>query len=332
MNNNILSVSFIIPVYNSENTLEVTVKSIMSSTYSDFEIILVDDGSEDKTWNICQSMQAKYNNVRAFHQANSGASSARNYGIRVAAKKFITFVDSDDLICSWEMPDFVAKSDPDVIIGGVRVIEKTHEEVNRLTTRVVTSRRDKREIVSLLIQHNLFNSLCNKFYLRSKITKLISEDIRIGEDFLFNVDFFEQSLRFALVSEVVYEYHLRPDSVTHSFNPQYLSEINTVDAVRLELLGVLDDSSWSDRLYLSDLYSLMSLISMPINMSVTQGIAISHKLSQNQYTINRLNSMKDTHIGHKFFIFRFLWLSRIIWLLIPIFRLKHLRRGHNNAN
>ncbi len=65
--------------------------------------------------------------------------------------------------------------------------------------------------------------------------------------------------------------------------------------------------SWMIRVgqivYLSDLYSLMSLISMPINMSVTQGIAILIKLSQNQYTINRLNSMKDTHIGHKFFPF-----------------------------
>lgn len=87
-------VSVIIPVYNVGKYLDECIESILSQTISNFEIILVDDGSTDDSLNICNKYKNK--NVIVIHQENSGVSAARNAGIKVAKSEFITFVDGDD--------------------------------------------------------------------------------------------------------------------------------------------------------------------------------------------------------------------------------------------
>ena len=89
-------ISIIIPVYNAEKTLKRCVESVLTQTYENFELILVDDGSTDSSPEICDSLTD--DKIRAFHIPNSGPGAARNYGIRHMTGRYLTFIDSDDTI------------------------------------------------------------------------------------------------------------------------------------------------------------------------------------------------------------------------------------------
>ena len=88
--------SIIIPVYNVEQYLRECVESILMQSCDDYEIILVDDGSSDKSGKICDKYSEKNNKIKVVHKENGGLSSARNAGIKIAIGKYIIFIDSDD--------------------------------------------------------------------------------------------------------------------------------------------------------------------------------------------------------------------------------------------
>ena len=89
-------VSVIIPVYNVEQYLNRCIDSVLNQTYKDFEIILVDDGSTDKSGEICDVYAEKDSRITVIHKENGGLSDARNFGIDAARGDFLTFLDSDD--------------------------------------------------------------------------------------------------------------------------------------------------------------------------------------------------------------------------------------------
>lgn len=91
-------ISVIIPVYNTEKYLQRCLDSVLSQTFIDYELILVDDGSKDKSGNLCDQNAQRDNRIRVFHQKNQGQAAARNYGVSQARGKWICFIDSDDVI------------------------------------------------------------------------------------------------------------------------------------------------------------------------------------------------------------------------------------------
>ena len=92
------SVSIIVPIYNAQIYLEKCISSILSQSYKDFELILVDDGSKDESGKICDKWQKKDERIVVIHQENQGVSSARNEGLKRASGTFITFADADDIM------------------------------------------------------------------------------------------------------------------------------------------------------------------------------------------------------------------------------------------
>lgn len=114
-----VEISIIIPVYNAEKTLERCVNSILSQDFTDFELILVDDGSSDKSGQLCQAFASRDSRVRVFHQNNGGVSSARNVGLDNASGKWITFCDSDDYVLPGWLSNFILISEGyDLIVQG----------------------------------------------------------------------------------------------------------------------------------------------------------------------------------------------------------------------
>ncbi len=89
-------ISIIVPVYNVEKYLKECIESILSQTYKNIEIILIDDGSTDNSGKICDEYLKKDSRVKVIHKENGGLSDARNTGIEIASGKYIGFVDSDD--------------------------------------------------------------------------------------------------------------------------------------------------------------------------------------------------------------------------------------------
>lgn len=91
-------ISVIVPIYNVERYLSECINSILRQTFSDFECILVNDGSTDICGEICNNYQKIDNRIQIIHQSNKGVSAARNIGINIAKGEYITFIDSDDII------------------------------------------------------------------------------------------------------------------------------------------------------------------------------------------------------------------------------------------
>ena len=114
------NISIIVPVYNIEEYLPRCIESILNQTYNNLELILVDDGSKDKSGEICDAYAKKDNRVVVLHKENGGSSSARNAGIAIAKGEYLGFVDSDDYI------------EPDMYEKMVAVIEKTGCKIETL--------------------------------------------------------------------------------------------------------------------------------------------------------------------------------------------------------
>lgn len=117
-------ISVIVPVYNVERYLNQCIDSILAQTYKDFELILVDDGSKDKSGEICDEYVKKDSRIRVFHKKNGGVSSARNYGIDNAQGTYICFVDSDDWVDETYLEDMLKPGDYDWIIQGIKINDK----------------------------------------------------------------------------------------------------------------------------------------------------------------------------------------------------------------
>ena len=118
MNHNIPALSVIVPVYNSAPYLQECIDSILTQNFTDFELLLVDDGSTDESARICDSYAESDERIRVFHKKNGGVSSARNVGLREARGEYITFVDADDYVTESFLEHLLCV-DSDLTVTGV---------------------------------------------------------------------------------------------------------------------------------------------------------------------------------------------------------------------
>lgn len=189
-------VSIIVPVYNAEKTISRCVNSILAQSYKDFELLLLDDGSEDGSPQICDDFAQKDMRIRVLHKENSGVSDTRNRGITMAGGDYLQFVDSDD----WLTPDatefFVrtmTEHECDMVIAdfyrviGDRVAQKGDIEKDGIM--------DKTAYAACMMQkpaNFYYGVLWNKFYKKAIIEKYdIKMDTAVSwcEDFMFNMEY-----------------------------------------------------------------------------------------------------------------------------------------------
>lgn len=197
-------VSIIIPVFNVEKYLCRCIDSILSQESTDVEILLIDDGSTDKSNEICDRYSQKSNLIKVFHKKNGGVSSARNIGIKEAKGDYAWFVDSDD---------YIEKNSLATIITSIKAIKADVYEFafnrNNIKHSIVNG--------SLLINNNnkivQFYLDCPKFHLWNKIIRMdlvkstkFVDDISIGEDFLFLSIIFNNSNSYVYMNSSIYNY------------------------------------------------------------------------------------------------------------------------------
>lgn len=113
-----MKISIIIPVFNTEEYLRPCLDSILSQSYADYEVLLIDDGSSDESGSICDTYAQKDSRIQVFHKENGGVSSARNRGIDNARGEYIVFVDSDDLVTDGYL-EHLMESDADMVVTGL---------------------------------------------------------------------------------------------------------------------------------------------------------------------------------------------------------------------
>lgn len=226
-------VSIIMPVYNVEKYIRTSIESVLSQTYSDFELIIVDDGSPDKCPAICDEYAAEYNNIRVFHKKNGGLSSARNVGVENAVGKYLLFVDSDDTIEVDLLEKVVSKAEEtraDVTIFGIKsmVIRdgiKKAEKIGAHNYRFLRGHTEIEANFVWLTEHGMWNYPVDKLYKRDIIVKnhVKADSYYDGvcEDTVFLLDLFPYVDRICIVEECYYNYFIRDNqSVVAKFIPE----------------------------------------------------------------------------------------------------------------
>lgn len=185
--------SIIIPVYNSEKTLERCVESILNQQFSDYEIILINDGSEDSSLEICNGYSAKYSNIITVNKSNGGASSARNAGLDKARGEYILFVDSDDFV----EENYFAELEHYDLKNGLLVFTNrwlrngTEQPIQR---QISNDMNDKSlfEKVKYMIDSRTINGPITKKFDRELIEKnriRYDERMPVAEDFIFGLTY-----------------------------------------------------------------------------------------------------------------------------------------------
>lgn len=215
-----MELSIVVPVYNSEMYLETTVNSLLQQDFKDIEIILVDDGSIDKSGELCDAFAEKDARIRVFHQKNKGVSAARNRGIAEACGKYITFVDADD----WVEHDIyttametIKKNLLDILVLGY-TLDIGGKRVKMLlgaSKRIKILQADD-AIRSMLLNHDFSWNIGDKIYL-TKIVKKHNFDCQIhsGEDLLFHFRVFSNAKKIGITNTYKYHYVQHDTSASH---------------------------------------------------------------------------------------------------------------------
>ena len=195
-------ISVVVPVFNSINTLERCVASLKGQTYTDLEIILVEDSSTDGSDLLCDRMAVSDPGIKVIHKENKGVSSARNAGIDAASGEYIFFTDSDDYV----EPDMAEKLLKALDGNDMAVCGFHHHYHGRDVVKIpdaVCGRVD--DVFIELYGSGFLNMPWNKLFRREKIGRF-PEDLSLGEDLLFNLDYLGRSDRISVVGEALCHY------------------------------------------------------------------------------------------------------------------------------
>ncbi|NDV78859.1 glycosyltransferase [Dysgonomonas sp. 511] len=211
-------VSIIVPIYNVIKFIDRGINNILSQTYANLEILLIDDGSTDGSGELCDYWSVKEERIKVYHKKNGGAGSARNLGMSKASGKYIYFFDIDDL-ADKELLDYnvriMEEKQVDFILFGFSTIEVGRNNIRDEITFVeqeIHSNEELKQIYvdTILLTKNGNGFPWNKFYRRSFLEKhnIIYEDQRIQQDEVFNLKLYLYLEKAYISQKILYTYFI----------------------------------------------------------------------------------------------------------------------------
>lgn len=231
-------ISIIVPVYNGEKYIRKTIDSILDQTFENFELILINDGSTDRTREILEECKEKDKRLKVIHQENSGPGVARNVGIREARGEYIGFVDGDDCIekkMYEKLLNAVAENKVEMAMCGYTEKRDKDEIVVRANLqdkKILFQKEIEENIISTFVKNANFGyfALWNKIYYKEFLLEndlFIEEDRKQGEDWWFNIRVFCQLQSFVYLDEPLY-YYIRQnsESLMNAYNESNIDYLN----------------------------------------------------------------------------------------------------------
>lgn len=309
-------VSFILPVYNAENTLKRCLDSILKQTYCDYEVIIIDDGSIDNSGKICDSYSLNDNRFRVVHKENAGVASARQLGVSLASGEYVIHIDSDDWIESNMLSDMMNEiSDADILVSDYYYNTKYGQTYVRQVDCTTSE-----ELLEKIIKGEVFGSLWHKLIRRN-----LYQNIEFNTDLTFCED---QLLLFKILTtyqckvinlhKAYYHYECNDGSITQRTDREYFDNKIKYEDYALQVLSPLSFR------YIRDIFVLDRLKSYsgPIQSKI-------YSNSEIKALVNRLPKPNVSMIRLKFvFVNQILFLIQILKapvvikkILVKVFRI-----------
>lgn len=242
-------ISVIVTAYNIEKFLERCVDSLLAQTYKPLEIILVDDGSEDKTPLICDRYEEEYENIKVLHRENGGPSAARNSGLKLASGDYIGYVDGDDFVepeMYAEMLNACIETKSQIAICTYRQIGEGGEEIHPTGNRVEMTGREAMELyVSGHSQYHVYPSVWSKLFERELLSGIHFVEGRKSEDIMYTTWALARADKCVFLDTAYYNYTI--DRKTSIMNSR-IHERRFDDEIPFlkEQIGYLYDLGWTE--------------------------------------------------------------------------------------
>ena len=304
-------VSIVVPIYNSEKWLTDNIESLLNQTYKNLEIILVNDGSSDRSGDICKSYAYTFKHIRYIKQTNAGASAARNAGIRAATGKYLLFVDSDDWVSKEHVLDLVTcleKNNADFAVSGI-IYETAHPYSLIPTINSVIRSSDSyyEDIIIENEKSTILYSPCSGIYQLELIKQnniFFPEKIKYAEDRVFNWRYMTHCKSIAFTQKT--NYHYRHEN-SHSLSKQrYQQSIEDTEFVFQENLKFYNSANFSTlgakRLIYTKLLDSISNIILTYDNKSYQDFHLLIKSITNKPFINNMLRYADKKICPHFVI------------------------------
>ena len=222
-------ISIVIPIYNAEKHLRECIESVLEQDYTEFELILVNDGSKDSSLEICKEYEQKDNRIRVLSKENGGVSSARNLGIDNATGDYITFVDSDDLLSKGALSTMLRATESaaaDIGVFSMSYFSKASYKELKHENTIISDKEQYKHHYKSIDACLGFNSACAKLFKLDLIKNnniRFNEKISILEDGSFVLLCLEKSNITLFDSSVTYNYRQNEEaSLVDSFHINYL--------------------------------------------------------------------------------------------------------------
>lgn len=262
-------ISVIVPVYQGEKHIYNCIESIQRQTYKNLEIIVVNDGSTDKTSIIIDKLAMEDDRVLSFYQDNQGVSVARNKGIECANGEFVMFVDADDEIESElceTLINTINERQMDLAVCGSKHIKGNKEIIITSTDLLEYSKKELLGEFKTQSNTYIYQNVWGKLYRSDFIKKCkFIEGVRLGEDLIFNFQYFKYISSICLVPYVGYRYFINLQSATHKFRETDFEGQKIIRKYSMEfyheVLGGKDNSQVIENVYIGNcLGIIMSLV------------------------------------------------------------------------
>lgn len=257
--------SIIMPCFNVEGYVGRAIESVLQQSFTNFELLVVIDGSPDKSQQIAEAYAERDNRIKVLVKKNGGVSSARNYGLKKATGKYVYFIDPDD----WVKPNLLEENiglidrcDSDLLVFGIL---NTYGGIVKSMLKLESQTVSKEQPFEL--QRNVikaFGYSWNKIYKRQIIERekiAFDESLALWEDCVFNFTYLQKIERYTLNSECYYHYNIYEGSASHKSYPDYDNFINAYEQSAIGFINVfqpknkIQSTCYVYSLFLDVLYS-----------------------------------------------------------------------------
>ncbi len=227
-------ISIIVAVYNAETYIVRCVDSILNQTYKNIELLLVDDGSTDRSGQICDDYEKKDDRVRVIHKSNGGLAEARNVGIQNATGEYIGFVDNDDYIKDYmyeRLVYVINNEDADMVVCNYSYVDDNGDLLDVYSPILSDEVISSYEYLSRLVgpESGYYITAWNRLYRSSILKSIVFPVGRTNEDSYVVHNIVDVCRRVVIESDKLYFYTQRSDSLSRNPNTrQYFDEVNSV--------------------------------------------------------------------------------------------------------
>ncbi len=276
-------ISIIVPVYNTEKYLDRCIQSILSQTYTDFELLLINDGSTDTSGVICNRYAKQDSRIRVFHKENGGVARARNCGIDHAKGDYIILLDSDDWLVSDACEILyknIHQTESDCVIYG---FNQSHGHIWAPPYDKVYNRiEDLKTDFDFWLNTELLSSSVNKIYKKKLLKTHFPDGVSFGEDLIFSLNYLSGCQKISFISNPLYQHEVyNTSSITHSFNRNRFGELELFQERILEFASVITSDTY--RKYCLDVVRLVKMLLRQSDIKISEKLVILRNWYSSSY-------------------------------------------------